>query len=139
MTCPHCGADTDEPPDLEGRTLPQNDGYHAMITPLAKARKWPMEALKTYFLGRIFGWIEFEDFTTGEIHRVPRYPSTRQLGKKRFSQLIEMTVVLAAQDGYELIPPSDWLEEQARKRETHDPETRERLGSRGTTRPAASH
>lgn len=116
MICCHCGGDTDEPPDLEERTHPQNRGYHAMIAPLAKARKWPVPALKSYFLGRIFGWIEFEDFTTGEIHRIPREPSTSKLGKRKFSQLIEHTVILAAQEGFELIPPSDWAAEQAARR-----------------------
>lgn len=116
MVCPSCGCEvTEDAP--ESRTSPQNRGYHAMIAPLAKARGWPVAALKTYFLGRIFGWIEFEDFTTGEIHRVPRKPSTRELSKRDFSKLIEMTVVLAAQEGYELIPPSDWAEEQRRKQE----------------------
>jgi len=116
MTCPHCGSDTDEPPDIAERTPPQVAGYHAMISPLAKARGWPIAALKTYFLGRIFGWIEFEDFTTGEIHRVPREPHTSKLGKRRYSQLIEHTVMLAAEEGYQLIPPSEWTEEQAKKR-----------------------
>lgn len=111
VICPSCGCELEED-DPDGRTLAQNSGYHAMIAPLAKARKWPKRALKTYFLGRIFGWIEFEDFTTGEIHRVPRKPSTRELSKRDFSTLIEMTVVLAAQEGYELIPPSEWRAEQ---------------------------
>ena len=116
MICKACGVESADLLEDDHSSL-QRKGYHAMIEPLAKARKWSKPALKLYFLGRIFGWYETEDFTTGEVFRVPKKPHTSDLSKRDYSTLIEMTVVLAAQDGFELIPPSDWLAEQAAKRE----------------------
>lgn len=115
MICPSCGSEFDEALAIaaeEDHSSDQRNGYHAMISPLAKARKMSIAALKYYFLGKVFGWHEWEDFTDGVVYRVPREPHTSNLSKRKYSKLIEQTVVLAAQEGYELIPPSEWRAEQ---------------------------
>jgi hypothetical protein len=120
MVCPDCGSEFDEALALaaeEDHSSDQRNGYHAMITPLARARGWSLQATKFYFLGRVFGWHEWEDLTDGVIYRVPREPHTSKLSKRKYSTLIEQTIVLSAGEGFELIPPSEWAEEQRRKQE----------------------
>jgi hypothetical protein len=117
MICPDCGSEFDEALALAAEDDPstaQRNGYHAMITPLARARAWSLQATKFYFLGRVFGWHEWEDLTDGVIYRVPREPHTSKLSKRKYSTLIEQTIVLAAGEGFELTPPSEWAAKWAR-------------------------
>jgi hypothetical protein len=98
------------------KTRQQEKGYHAMITPLAKEKGWPVEDLKRYFLLKTFGvTISLID------HReILVEPHTSSLSKAKYSELIERTMEIACEDfdGFWLEAPSEWKarNEKARKK-----------------------
>lgn len=89
------------------RTSRQNRGFHACITPWARERGWEIETLKQFLLGRIFGWHEFVDPTTGEVLKVLAEPHTSTLTVAQFCELIDRTLELAAEDGVFLVAPDE--------------------------------
>lgn len=90
------------------RTSRQNRGFHAMVTPWARERGWAIEALKQFLLGRIFGWLEFTDPTTGEVLKVLAEPHTSALTVSQFCELVDRTLELAAEDGVLLTAPDEY-------------------------------
>lgn len=94
------------------RTLLQNDGFHAMISPWAKDEGHDIADLKKDLLGIIFGW---DGSPLGE-SRVPKKPHTSDLSVEEFHELIERTAIIAAQNGYLLELPSEYSERIFRDR-----------------------
>lgn len=95
------------------KTRQQEKGFHVMIAPLVVKTGWKIEALKQYLLGDIFGWADLKDGI-----RVLVEPSTAALNKKQYSELIERTLEIAAEDfDTWLEAPSEWTarKEQERK------------------------
>jgi len=75
------------------RSKPQNDGFHAMITPWARDGGHDITDLKRDLLGTVFGW---KDSPLSET-RVPIIEHTSDLTVEQFSELMERTVIIAAQ------------------------------------------
>lgn len=88
------------------KTRDQEKGFHAMIAPWAKDEGYRIDDLKLDLLGEIFGWSETPSPLTGKV--VPLETSTSKLSKKKYSQLIEETLVIAARCGYVLIAPDEY-------------------------------
>ena len=93
----------------------QSRAWHAMVTPWAKERGWALEALKQFLLKAIFGTIDFADPKTGEIHAVLAQPHTARLTVHQFSELIERTLELAAEDGLWLDAPDEYTKRTRRR------------------------
>jgi hypothetical protein len=91
----------------------QNRGFHACITPWAKERGWAIDTLKQFLLGRVFGWGEFVDPMTGEVLPVLTEPHTSKLSVGQFSELIERSLELAAEDGVWLQAPDEYTRAKA--------------------------
>ena len=87
------------------KTRQQEKGYHVMIAPLAKEKGWAIEDLKRYFLAQIFG------VTVSAIDgkEILVEPHTSKLSKRQYSELIERTLDIAAEQ-FEtwLEAPSEW-------------------------------
>jgi hypothetical protein len=107
---------------LRRRTLDQNAGFHAMITPWAQQEGHDIDELKRDLMGEIFGWLEVASLVTGEVKYVPRIPHTSDLDTEQFSLLIERTLEIAARCGVYLVSPAEW---------TAINEGRLRVGTRG--------
>lgn len=90
------------------RSARQNRGFHVLLTHWAKERGWPVDSLKQFVLGRVFGWLEFADPQTGEVCRVLAEPHTSKLDMGRFCTLIESVLELAAEDGVWLQAPDEY-------------------------------
>lgn len=88
------------------RTLAQNDGFHAMITPWAKEGGHVVDELKRDLLGEVFGW----DGSPLNVARVPKKPHTSHLTIEEFSELMNRTVEIAADCGYVLTLPSEYTD-----------------------------
>lgn len=95
------------------QTNEQRKGYHAMLQPMSRETGLSMTALKQYFLGEVFGWEDFKGV------RVLVQPSTADLNKKQYSELIERSLDIAVTDfdGFQLEPPSEWTERKRKARE----------------------
>ena len=100
----------------ETRSARQNRGFHAMIAPWAKERGWRIEALKQFLLKQVFGVLEFTDPKTGEVHEVLAEPHTSTLSVAQFSELIEASLELAAEDGMFLTAPDEYRRQQEARR-----------------------
>ncbi len=92
----------------EKRTERQNRGFHAMVTPWARERGWAIEALKQFLLKQVFGVLEFVHPVTGEVHEVLAQPHSSKLTVAQFSELMERTLELAAEDGMWLQAPDEY-------------------------------
>ena len=92
----------------EKRSGKQNRGFHVMVKPWALERGWPVEALKQFLLGRVFGWLELVDESSGEVVKVLAEPHTSKLTVGQFCELIDRTLELAAEDGVILIAPDEF-------------------------------
>lgn len=89
----------------------QSRGFHAMVTPwlLAEERRgWSIEALKLWCLGETFGYLEMVHPLTGEVLRFPAEMHTSKLTVGQFSELIERTLELAAEEGVILVAPDEY-------------------------------
>ena len=86
------------------RTAAQSDAYHAMIRPWAADEGHVLDELKRDLLGEVFGW---EESPLGKTN-VPRKPSTVGLTVEEFSELMDRTIVIAAECGYLLQLPSEY-------------------------------
>lgn len=96
-----------------GRTRQQEKGFHAMISPWARAEGHTIDDLKRDLLAEIFGLREHVDVLTSVVVMVLREPHTSKLSKAQYNELIERTLEIAARCGHELIPPSEWRARQA--------------------------
>jgi len=104
----------------EKRSGRQNRGFHVMVKPWALERGWPIEALKQFLLGKVFGWLELVDEASGEVVKVLAEPHTSKLTVGQFCELIDRTLELAAEDGVVLTAPDEFRRQQqaaARKAE----------------------
>lgn len=86
----------------------QERGFHAMVSPWARERGWQLDALKQFLLRQIFGTHDFTDLKTGEVIQVLAEPHTSKLTRRQYSELIERSMEIAAEDGYYLIAPDEW-------------------------------
>ena len=95
----------------------QEKGFHAMVSPWARAKGWDLDTLKQWLLARVFGTHLFTDPTTGEVFQILAEPHTSKLTKRQYSELIERSIDIAAEDGVILIAPDEWrrMKEQERK------------------------
>lgn len=100
----------------EHHTRKQEKGFHAMISPWAKEDGHAIEDLKHDLLAEIFGKREHVDSLTGEVVMVLREPHTSKLNKKKYNELIERTLDIAARMGHVLEAPSEYLERKASER-----------------------
>lgn len=90
------------------RSLDQNAGFHAMITPWAQDEGHDITELKRDLMGEIFGWSETVSPLSQS--RVPLKPHTSKLTVAEFSELIERTLEIAARMGVILEAPNEYLE-----------------------------
>jgi hypothetical protein len=90
------------------KTRLQEKGFHAMVSPWSRERGWEIDALKQFLLKRIFGTHDFIDFSTGEVVQVLAEAHTSKLTKRQYSDLIERTMEIAAEDGYYLTAPDEY-------------------------------
>lgn len=97
----------------EKKTRQQEKGFHAMIQPWAREDGHAIEDLKRDLLAEIFGLREHVDVITGDVVLVLREPHTSTLSKKKYNELIERTMEIAARCGHILIAPSEWRERKA--------------------------
>ena len=89
----------------------QSRGFHAMVKPwlLAEERRgWSIEALKLWCLGETFGYLELVHPLSGEVLRFPAEMHTSKLSVGQFSDLIERTLELAAEEGVVLTAPDEY-------------------------------
>jgi len=92
----------------QDRSSRQNRGFHAMVSPWAKERGWQIEGLKQFLLKKVFGVLEFVDPGSGEVTEVLAEPHTSKLTKAQFSDLIERTLEIAAEDDFHLMAPDEY-------------------------------
>ncbi len=97
-------------------TRKQEAGFHAMITPWAKDEGHDIADLKRDLLAEIFGTREHVDILTGDVVLVLCEPHTSKLSKKKYNELIERTLDIAARCGYVLVAPSEYKERKAHER-----------------------
>lgn len=94
------------------RSQRQSRGFHAMVKPWLACESrggWTIEALKLYALGETYGYDEFVHPVSGEVFRFPSKPHTSKLTVGEFSELIERTLEMAAeQDGVMLVAPDEY-------------------------------
>lgn len=86
------------------RSVAQNDGFWAMITPWAKEEGHDPDDLKRDLLGIVFGWSE----SPLSESRVPLKPHSSMLTKDEFSELMNRTVEIAARTGVILTLPNEY-------------------------------
>lgn len=101
------------------KTRLQESGFHAMISPWAREEGHRIDDLKRDLLGAIFGHMEHVNPITGEVVMVLREPYTSKLSRRKYSELIERTLEIAAENGVLLVAPNEWREQkekEARKR-----------------------
>lgn len=101
----------------EPKTRRQEKGFHAMIQPWAKKEGHRIDDLKLDLLGEVFGWSEARSPLSGRL--MPNEMHTSTLSKKKYSELIERTLQIAAECGQILKAPDEYRmekEAEARKR-----------------------
>ena len=86
----------------------QNRGYHAMIAPWCQDEGHEPDELKRQLLMHVFGTKEVTNPLTGEVVLVPQKPHTSTLTVREFSDLIEQTLILAAECGVVLMAPDEY-------------------------------
>jgi hypothetical protein len=91
------------------RSSAQNRLWHMWVGIIADEKGYGVEEMKHLLKMHILGVIEFANTKTGEI--VHRVASTAELTVKQFSELIEKTDALAAQEGIILPHPLDLCDE----------------------------
>ena len=97
------------------KTRLQECGFHAMISPWAKAEGHQIDDLKRDLLRAIFGEREHVNPITGEVELVLREPHTSTLTRGQYSELIERTLEIAAECGHLLEAPHEYRERKARE------------------------
>lgn len=95
------------------RSNKQNAGFHAMITPWAKDEGHSLAELKRDLLGEIFGWSE-KTSPLSE-NRMPLIEHTSDLTVAQFMELIDRTLIIAAECGHVLEAPDEYTERKAKK------------------------
>lgn len=93
----------------------QESGFHAMITPWAKAEGHRIDDLKRDLLREVFGEIEHTNPINGEVSMVLREPHTSKLSRAKYSELIERTLEIAGECGVILEAPNEYRERKAKE------------------------
>lgn len=93
----------------------QESGFHAMITPWAKAEGHRIDDLKRDLLREIFGELEHTNPINGVVTMVLREPHTSTLSRAKYSELIERTLEIAGECGVILEAPNEYRERKARE------------------------
>lgn len=93
----------------------QESGFHAMITPWAKAEGHRIDDLKRDLLREIFGTMEYTSPITGEVVMVLCEPHTSTLSRAKYSELIERTLEIAGECGVILEAPNEYRERKAKE------------------------
>lgn len=96
------------------RSLDQNAGFHAMITPWARDEGHNITELKRDLLGEIFGWSDVVSPLSQ--NRTPKLAHTSELTVSQFSELIERTLDIAAGCGYVLVAPDEYKAAREKER-----------------------
>lgn len=104
----------------------QNRGFHAMVSPWAKAEGHRIEDLKDDLLGAVFGYLEVTSLVTGEVKLVLAEPHTSGLSVGKFCELIDRTLEIAAEQGVILVAPDEY-----RKAKQREQRRLERLAQKG--------
>jgi hypothetical protein len=98
----------------EKRSDAQNRALHRMLEPWC-AEGHEIEDLKDDLLRAVFGERETVDAITGEVKKVLAEPHTSKLSKRKFSELMERAVHIAAECGVYLELPDEYRERTERK------------------------
>jgi len=86
----------------------QNRAYHAAIKPWADFLGDDVEGVKRDMLALVFGAHDEASKVTGEIRRVLEKPHTSMLTTAEFSELMDRTVITAAETGYVMPLPDEF-------------------------------
>lgn len=97
------------------KTRLQEKALHAMVRPWVQDGGHRIEDLKRFLLGEIFGWMEAPHPITGEVVSVLVEPHTSRLNRAQYSEFIERTLEIAAEQGYVLEAPHEYTERKARE------------------------
>jgi hypothetical protein len=95
------------------RSLKQNAGFHAMVSPWAQSEGYDIAELKRDLLGEVFGWRE--DVSPLSQQRMPNKPHTSDLSVEEFSLLIERTLQIAAECNVFLLAPNEYNEQKQKR------------------------
>lgn len=89
------------------KTRAQERGFHAMLKPWT-SEGHRLDDLKQFLLRDVFGAREAVNPITGEVVEVLAEPHTSTLTKEQYSELIERTLVVAAECGVLLQAPDEY-------------------------------
>ena len=103
-------------PHREKRNDRQNRGFHAMVAPWAKAEGHRIDDLKDDLLEAVFGTLEVTSLVTGEVRKVLAEPHTSKLTVGQFSELIDRTLAIAAEQGVILVAPDEYRRAKEKER-----------------------
>ena len=93
----------------EKRSLRQNAGFHAMVTPWVLSEGYPIEDLKRDLLREVFGVLEVSvSPVDGKPREILAQPHTSDLSVREFCELIERTLEIAAGCGVLLQAPDEY-------------------------------
>jgi signal transduction protein with GAF and PtsI domain len=95
-------------PRRQKRTEAQGRGFHAMVQPWAREEGHDIDELKRQLLEHVFGTHEATHAITGEVVTVPNKLHTSTLTVQEFSDLIEQTLIIAAECGVILTAPDEY-------------------------------
>ena len=93
----------------------QNRAFWAAITPWARELGYTAEELKTELLGLLWGYDEKPAPLTGDVVRSLKKPHTSKLNTAEFAELMEFSAMKAAETGYYMPMPSEFLEARAKR------------------------
>lgn len=91
----------------------QNRAFHAMVSPWAKGEGHRIDDLKHDLLREVFGTVESVSLVTGEVRQMLAEPHTSKLSVGQFCELIDRTLEIAAEHGYLLTAPDEYLRARA--------------------------
>jgi hypothetical protein len=95
-------------PRRQQRSQLQNAGFHAMIQPWAREEGHAIDDLKLQLLTHVFGTKEVVNAITGEVVTMPKQLHTSTLTVGEFSELVEQTLIIAAECGVILVAPDEY-------------------------------
>lgn len=122
----------------ELKTRLQESGFHSMISPWAQTEGHRIEDLKRDLLREIFGEREHVNRLTGEVVMVLREPHTSTLNRRKYSELIERTLDIAAGCGHVLEAPHEYRERKQREAAKAEKRARLRAGQKKQVEPNQS-
>lgn len=93
----------------------QECGFHAMISPWAKAEGHRIDDLKRDILRAVFGEMEHVNPITGEVEMVLREQHTSKLSRAKYSELIERALEIGAECGQILEAPHEYRQRKAKE------------------------